>query len=156
VQAGDCRVRSAEALKRALAWLAEHYGRDFDLWRWGDAHRTQFVHRIFDRIPVVSRFVNLRLAADGGNYTLNRAGYRVADEQQPFADVHGAGYRALYDLADLSRSRFVIATGQSGNPLSSHFTDFTTLWRDVDYVTIAGSRDEVVGNGGQLLTLVPR
>jgi penicillin G amidase len=32
-----------------------------------------------------------------------------------FASVHGPSYRAIYDLADLDRSRFIAAPGQSGN-----------------------------------------
>jgi len=154
-QADDCKTRSAEAFERALKWLTDRYGRNADLWRWGDAHQAQFVHRIFERVPVIDQLVNLRLPVDGGDYTLNRGAFRVSDDHQPFADVHGAGFRAIYDLADLSRSRFMIATGQSGNPLSSHFTDLARTWRDVDYITIAGSRDELIKNGGQSLTLEP-
>jgi penicillin amidase len=152
----DCRARIAEAYGRALGWLAERYGRDMGLWRWGDAHRAQLVHRIFARIPVIDRLVNLRLPVGGGDYTIDRAAYRVENERAPFADVHGAGYRAIYDLADLSRSRFMIATGQSGNPFSSHFTDLAERWRDVDYVTISGNRDALIQAGGDVLTLVPR
>ena len=36
----------------------------------------------------------------------------------PFGAVHAAGYRAIYDLADPDRSRWIAATGQSGHPLS--------------------------------------
>ena len=51
------------------------------------------------------------------------------DGPAAFRQVHGAGLRAVYDLADLDASRFVIATGQSGNPLSSHWGDFLELWQ---------------------------
>lgn len=153
---GDCRARLAEAFERALAWLAERYGRDPERWRWGDAHRAQFVDRTLDRIPVIGRLVNLRLPADGGNDTINRGAFAVANERAPFADVHGAGYRAIYDLADIWHSRFMIATGQSGNPFSRHFTDFARRWRDVEYLTITGNRDELAKNGGEVLRLVPR
>ena len=46
------------------------------------------------------------------------AHYSQRAERHPFASTHAAGYRGLYDLADLDRSRFVARTGQSGNPLS--------------------------------------
>lgn len=155
-KAGDCRARLSAAFERAFAWLAERYGRDPELWRWGDAHQAQFIHRVFERIPVIGRLVNLRLPADGGNDTINRAGFAVANEGAPFADVHGAGYRAIYDLADIWHSRFVIATGQSGNPLSRHFTDLVRRWHAVEYLTITGSRDQLAKAGGEVLMLVPR
>jgi penicillin amidase len=56
-----------------------------------------------------------------------RAGVRLAG-RAPFENIHGAGYRAVYDLADLENSRFVIAGGQSGHPLSRHYRDLAGLW----------------------------
>ena len=50
--------------------------------------------------------------------------------------MHGASYRAVYDLADLDRSRFVVAPGQSGNPLLEHASDFILRWRDGATVTL--------------------
>jgi penicillin amidase len=47
-----------------------------------------------------------------------------------FESVHGPAFRAVYDLADLDHSLFVVAPGQSGNLLSSHAGDFLRRWRD--------------------------
>jgi penicillin G amidase len=152
----DCRALSAEALARALDWIASRYGGDPAQWRWGDAHQAQFRHRIFQRIPVIGALINAHIPADGGNYTVNRGAFDVANEREPFDDVHGAGFRAIYDLADLGRSRFMIAGGQSGNPFSRHFTDLVRRWRDFDYVRLAGTREELESAGGAALTLVPQ
>ena len=68
------------------------------------------------------------LPADGDNFTLNRASPRVEDSTGArFDDIHGASLRAIFDLADLDRSRFVIAGGQSGNPRLRHYADFAPL-----------------------------
>jgi penicillin amidase len=50
--------------------------------------------------------------------------------------VHGASFRGVYDLADLDRSVFMIAPGQSGNPFSSHARDFVVRWRDGATITL--------------------
>jgi penicillin amidase len=68
-----------------------------------------------------------------------------------FEDVHGPGFRAVYDLADLDNSRFMIATGQSGNPLSPHYGDLAERWRDGHYVKLVG--DATVD--GRRLRLTP-
>ena len=65
---------------------------------------------------------------------------------RPFAQNHGAGYRAVYDLADPERSVFVISTGQSGNPLSSHYEDYAEPWRDGRYLPMLTDRS---GGGGR-------
>ena len=56
-----------------------------------------------------------------------RGGYGAS--QGRFTNGHGAGYRAVYDLADLDRSLFMVAPGASGNPLSRFFAAHTDGWR---------------------------
>ena len=60
--------------------------------------------------------------------------------ERPFAQNHGAGYRAVYDLAEPERSVFVISTGQSGNPLSSYYEDYAEPWRDGRYLPMLTDR----------------
>jgi penicillin amidase len=56
-----------------------------------------------------------------------RAGLRMRGTN-PFENVHGAAYRGTYDLADLDASRFLLAPGQSGHPLSAHYRDLVPAW----------------------------
>jgi penicillin amidase len=42
----------------------------------------------------------------------------------------------VYDLADLDRSVFMMAPGQSGRPFSRHAHDFLERWRDGKTVTL--------------------
>jgi penicillin amidase len=58
----------------------------------------------------------------------------------------------IYDLADLDNSRFMIATGQSGNPLSAHYDDLLETWRDGKYLTIAPGSEQ---NASRTLVLAP-
>ena len=51
--------------------------------------------------------------------------------------VHGPELRAIFDLSDLDRSRFIIAPGQSGNLLSSHAGDLLNPWRSGQYVSLS-------------------
>jgi len=41
--------------------------------------------------------------------------------------------RVIDDLSNLSNSLHTHTTGQSGQPLSKHFSDMVLLWRDVKY-----------------------
>lgn len=91
-------------------------------------------------MPPFGDLLGVRLAIDGGNDTPLRAASRLADPDEPFAAVHGAGFRAVYDLTDLTASRFIIAGGQSGNPFSSHWTDMVETWMAGGGVKLAGDR----------------
>ena len=54
-----------------------------------------------------------------------------------FLNVHGAGYRGLYDFADPDSSLFVISTGQSGHLFSRHYDDLGALWRRGEYIPMS-------------------
>jgi penicillin amidase len=53
----------------------------------------------------------------------------------------------VFDLANLDSSRFIIATGESGDPLSPHYGDLAERWRDGEAITLAGSADAVAATG---------
>jgi len=132
----NCSAILTQSLRTVLAQLAESYGDDPTAWKWGTAHFAKFDHPVLGRIPVIGKLFNVRLPSDGGPYTVNRGNTRIRDPRHPFASVHGAGYRGIYDLADPSKSRYIIAPGQSGNWFSPHYKDLAKHWRDGGFVTM--------------------
>lgn len=136
-----CHDRLALAHRRAVAFLQNRYGSETP--PWGEAHRARFSHPLAGRIPLLGSLLNREIATSGGPTTVNRGGSRFRDERDPFRHAHGAGYRAIYDLADPDRSRFIQAVGQSGNPFSPHYDDLVELWRDGAYISLDPARAPV-------------
>jgi len=137
--AEDCQTQLVAALESALNTLALRFPKAIGQLRWGDAHRAKFNHPVLSRIPVLGGLFAYTVESDGGSYTVNRGGVSFASASGDlFEDVHGPGYRAVYDLANLDNSRFMIATGQSGNPLSPNYGDLVTRWRDGAYLKLVG------------------
>ncbi len=137
--AESCAAQIALALEYGLEGLEVRFGGDMADWRWGDAHRASFPHPVLSRVPVLGSLFGFEVEADGGNDTVNRGGARFGGPPENwFEDIHGPGYRSLYDLGDLAASRFMIATGQSGNPLSPFYGSLAERWRDGLYVTMTG------------------
>ena len=122
---GDCRAMLQDALESATADLAARYGTDPAAWRWGAAHQAVFANPLLAAIPLLGPLTTARIDGDGDESTVDRGGMRP----DSFDDVHGASFRGAYDLADLDASQFVMAPGQSGNPVSSHARDFIERWR---------------------------
>ena len=74
-----------------------------------------------------------------------------------YDSVHAASLRAVYDLADLNRSRFMHAPGQSGHPLSPHYRDLAVRWAAGESVEIRDDwTPDALPDGARLLTLAPR
>lgn len=151
----SCQDIVSRAFDTAIASLEDKYGNDADDWRWGDAHQAVFSHPLFGRIPVAKMLSDIRIDADGGPYTVNRAQSRLGNTRAPFASVHGAGFRAVYDLSDLANSRFATATGPSGNPLSSLYANTTRNWRDGKYIKIPQTRADAIKETMGITRLTP-
>ncbi|MBZ4022509.1 penicillin acylase family protein [Rhodobacter sp. TJ_12] len=124
------------SLDAALLSLSETYGPQIESWRWGDAHEAVHLHDTLGRNSLLGWIMNIRQSTSGGDFTLNR-GVTAGKGAEPFANVHGAGYRGVYDFADPDSSVFVISTGQSGHPLSRHYDDLADLWRRGEYVPMS-------------------
>jgi penicillin amidase len=124
------------ALDDALLDLSERYGANVESWRWGNAHEAAHDHETLGRTPFLKWVMNIRQSTSGGDDTLMR-GLTSGTEPQPFLNVHGAGYRGVYDFADPDSSVFIISTGQSGHPLSRHYDDLAELWRNGEYVPMS-------------------
>jgi len=123
---GDCTPLLADSLAAAAADLATRFGPDPAAWRWGAAHRAVFAHPLLRTLPVLGPLAEIAIPTGGDDVTLDRGGLDPAS----YASVHGAAFRGVYDLADLDRSLFVIAPGQSGNLFSPLARRFLQRWRD--------------------------
>jgi penicillin G amidase len=146
----SCEDVAARSLETVIADLSARHGPDPRTWSWGSEHRAVFANPIMTpvlkAVPFLDRLVNQSAATDGDDFTVNRGTY-AADS---FTQVHGAGLRAIFDLADLRASRFVIATGQSGNILSHHYDDMLPEWLANKGIPIGRSPDD-----NAVLTLEP-
>jgi penicillin amidase len=129
---GDCAQLLADSLGTATADLAARFGADPAAWRWGDAHRAVFAHPLLRALPMLARLADISVATAGDDVTLDRGGV----DPTSFVSIHGPEFRGVYDLADLDRSLFVVAPGQSGNLFSPLARNFLLRWRDGGSVTL--------------------
>ena len=142
-----CTDMARAALDDALVWIGENYGTALESLRWGEAHQATHDHQVLGEIPFLKWAVNIRQSTSGGDNTLLR-GRTSARDPDPFLNVHGAGYRGVYDFADPDASVFVTATGQSGHFLSRHYDNLGQLWRRGEYIQM--SLDPALARAGSV------
>ncbi|PIE08126.1 MAG: penicillin acylase family protein [Rhodobacterales bacterium] len=132
----SCTEIARAALDEALIRIDETWGGTTEALRWGDAHQALHDHPVMGDMPFLKWFVNIRQSTSGGDNTLNR-GLTSGTGATPFANVHAAVYRGVYDFADPDSSLFITSTGQSGHFLSRHYDDLGELWRRGEYVPMS-------------------
>ncbi len=151
----SCEDAVRAALDRALDRLAERPGGTLVNMRWGDLHQATHDHPVLGRLPVIGQFVNIRQSTGGSDNTLLRGLTRGTGEE-PLRNKHGALYRSVIDMAQPESSVFVISTGQSGHPLSSHYRDLGALWRDGRYVSMGTDTETVRSTAQGVTRLMPK
>jgi penicillin G amidase len=144
MKSGKSRSREeilAAALSQAVRQIREQLGDNAQRWNWGRVHQIRYIHplgsvrffrQIFNRGPVPV----------GGDATTPHQ--TSAGLMQPDALVQVcATYRQIFEVGEWDRSQSVIATGQSGHPLSRLYDDQITLWRENVYHKMPWSRNAV-------------
>ena len=129
-----CQTRLAAALETALDELRRAYGPEMARWQWGRAHIATFPNAVYERLPLLHDWLRVAVPTPGGYDTVNRGPSLIRDDTHPYEQRFGAGLRIITDLAAPADSRMMIAPGQSGNPLSSHYADLLARWRAFDWL----------------------
>jgi penicillin amidase len=139
-----------DALAAAARGLAE---RSPDGRAWGTVRPLRLLHRLGAQRPL-DRLLNLGPVAVGGDAnTIAQAGVQPLRVLANPAAI--ANHRSVIDLGDVERSRFVVAGGQSGNPLSPHYADQFALWQRGEAIPIPWSEAVVLEAMVATLKLVP-
>jgi penicillin amidase len=141
------------ALSGAIRRLEEEHGDDPGRWEWGRVRPLTLRHPLGER-RAFARAVNLGPIPYGGDTnTPAQASNSPAD---PTGDVLYTGtLRAVMDVGAWDESRFVLASGESGNPLSPHYRDQWEVWRRGEAVPLPFSAEAVEEVTRRTLTLEP-
>ncbi|MEM7669431.1 MAG: penicillin acylase family protein, partial [Pseudomonadota bacterium] len=149
-----CAQIAEVALEDALANLTSSYGDQIEAWRWGRVHRAVHRHHPFGSLGPLGILFNIEHETSGGNFTLMR-GLGSGRGVRPYENIHASGLRVVYDFADLDRSVWMMATGQSGHPFSRWYDHFADLWARGDVVAMSMSDEDARAGSVGTLTLTP-
>jgi len=150
----SCAAIAELALDDALARLAQDYGPELAGWRWGAAHRAVHRHTPFGYAGPLGFLFNIEQETSGGNETLRR-GLSSGTGDRPFDNIHASGLRMVLDFADLDRSLMMIATGQSGHPLSRWYDNLAEPWARDDMIPMSRSDEDARTGAAGVMRLLP-
>ncbi|HEX7173432.1 MAG TPA: penicillin acylase family protein [Candidatus Limnocylindria bacterium] len=149
----DASAEITAALGSAVRTLRESAGDDPKGWAWGAVRPLRLLHPLGVRRPL-DRLLNVGPVPLGGDTnTVAQAGVLPLDPLHNPAAI--PNHRTVIDLGDVERSRYVVAGGQSGNPLSPHYADLFALWRLGEGVPIPWSAAAVSAASVNVLALKP-
>ncbi len=141
------------AMVAALEVLRKAAGNDDRRWTWGEVRPVFLVHPVGTKKPLDRIWSRGPLPFGGDATTIPQASVAF---DAPLGNAIGIpNLRAVMDVGHWEKSRWVLAGGQSGNPLSPHYADMVDLWMRGESVSIAWSSHTVAARAVSVLTLLP-
>jgi penicillin amidase len=143
----------AEALAGAVRTLQDEFGPQPAQWAWGRVRTLTFTHPFGERRPLHRVFNRGPFPCGGDGGTISQAGVALTDPTRNPGVV--ANLRMVVDVGNWDESHFVLAGGQSGNPLSPHYADLLELWLRGEGIPIPWSEKAVASAARTTLQLRP-
>jgi penicillin G amidase len=97
----------------------------------------------------------VRVPSAGDTYSVNVGRYNPRNEKHPFENRHAASLRGIYDLSNPDATRLIHSTGQSGNPLSPLYRNFSERWAKGEYLSVSMQRAQAEQGAMGTLRLQP-
>ncbi len=141
-----------QCIQRAMEELSERFGSDMEKWKWGDIHTVTFMHPLGEVTPLNYLFNVGPLVVGGHTTTINNGEYRFT---APYDVGVGPSMRFIADLAVQDTCYIILTTGQSGQPLSKHYSDQAALWQNGAYRTLLTNPKTIRNMHWDKLTLEP-
>jgi penicillin amidase len=151
-----------KSLSDALYELEQKYGTNPADWQWGRLHHVLFKHFFSGLSPFIDKLVNIgqfEIGGDGTTIFNTEYPFTVDEEVYPqlrhkeFENNLGPVMRYIYDFAKPDEINFVLTTGESGNVMSSHYSDMTNFWRSGKYYKIRTDLNSISSPSNKLLIL---
>merc|ERR1712173_242353 len=102
---------------------------------WGSIHHAAFLH-----LPPTPLRWNRVVPVGGSKYVPNAATFTLGlpGVIQELV-VGGPSLRFIYDQSGEVPPLFMMPMGESGDPHSSHYDDLTTMWSQMEYLSLQRS-----------------
>jgi len=143
----------ADALSTAIRKLLDRFGTSPNRWTWGHVRPLTLEHAFGSRRPLDRVFNAGPFPWGGDRTTLAQTGRDIVDPTLNSGAI--ANLRMVLDVGNWEENSFVLAGGQSGNPLSPHYTDLLALWKRGQGITIAWSETRIAQITQSTLQLEP-
>ncbi len=128
-EAGGVDAWLEQAFLEMMEEMKEKHGSDYMEWNWGDEHLLTFDHPLSGASPILARFLNPDPIPIGGSgITTQAAAFNEQGEV-----THGASWRFVADLTDLSSAYHIVGPGQSGHMKSDWLHSQVDDWAEGSY-----------------------
>jgi penicillin amidase len=139
-----------QSFKEAIKSLEKQLGADVNQWHWGKVHKVEFQHPI-GKVKLFSKFFNVgKFPISGTNEVINNQLFIYSDDAE-IVVKGGPSTRRIIDFSDIENSWSVLPTGQSGNPISQHYSDQADMFVKGEFRKMKLNKKEIEATSTRLI-----
>lgn len=140
----------SKSFEEAMASLEKQLGNSDPSWTWNRVHVLEHQHPL-GKVAALRRIFNVGpFAVPGSNEVINNQFFDYTDEAK-YVVKGGPSTRRIIDFSDIENSWSILPTGQSGNPLSSHYSDQAELYNAGKFRKMKMNKAEIVKTSTKLV-----
>lgn len=139
-----------KSFQEAIASLEKQLGNDPNTWTWNRVHTLEHQHPI-GKIKALQGFFNVGpFEMPGTNEVINNLLFTYSDNEKN--EVKGGpSTRRIVDFSDVENSVSILPTGQSGNPMSVHYSDQAAMYNKGQFRKMKLNKKEIIATSTKLV-----
>jgi penicillin G amidase len=138
------------SFQQAVSSLEKQNGKNIFDWKWGIIHTLEHQHPI-GKVAILSKFFNVgTFNMAGTNEVINNMIFIYSDN--PKSEIKaGPSTRRIIDFSDVENSLSILPTGNSGNPMSKHYSDQAQMYAEGKFRKMKMNKDEIIRTSTKLV-----
>jgi penicillin G amidase len=126
----------------AIAALEKQLGNEIAVWTWNKVHTLEHQHPL-GQVAALKSFFNVgKFEINGSNEVINNMMF-LFDESGKNEVKAGPSTRRVIDFSDIENSYSILPTGQSGNPMSKHYSDQAEMYNKGQFRKMKLNKTEI-------------
>nr|WP_315189163.1 penicillin acylase family protein [uncultured Flavobacterium sp.] len=140
------------SFKQAIHTLEDQLGNSVTLWTWNKVHTVEHQHPL-GKIAVLKPFFNVGpFEVSGSTEVINNLFFDYTNDRS-YIVKGGPSTRRVIDFSDIENGWSVLPTGQSGNQMSSHYSDQAVLYNSGKFRKMKLNKQEIIKTSTKLIFL---
>nr|WP_315233797.1 penicillin acylase family protein [uncultured Flavobacterium sp.] len=144
----------SQSFKESIVALEEQLGTTVADWTWNKVHTVEHQHPL-GKVAALRRIFNVGpFEVSGATEVINNLFFDFTGDGN-YIVKGGPSTRRIIDFSDIENSWSILPTGQSGNPLSAHYSDQAELYNTGKFRRMMLNKEEIVRTSTKLV-FIPR
>lgn len=140
----------SESFNESILALEKQLGTSIPDWTWNKVHTLEHQHPL-GKVTALRRIFNVGpFEVSGSSEVINNLFFDFTNDGI-YQVKGGPSTRRIIDFSDIENSWSILPTGQSGNPLSEHYSDQAELYNMGKFRRMMLNKDEIVRTSTKLI-----